>query len=123
MMKQRILALIIGFILSLIVGTILANAQDAATGKDCIKGHATTKDFYDNLRLLPAKIISRDLSSDLIYWRFEDKSMIHLGSLKLISEGSYEPNYFASNDHFVLLFCFKHLVAWQILKFNPRKIK
>jgi hypothetical protein len=124
-MKQRLLALIIGFILSLVVGTIMANAQDkqAETGKDCIDAHPTKKDLYDSLRILPAKIISRDQTNNLLYWKFEDKATLHLGSFKLIPEGEYSPNYFAGNDVYIILFCQSHLVAWQILKFNPRKIK
>jgi hypothetical protein len=97
----------------------MANAQE--TGKDCLKGHATTKDLYDSLRILPAKIISRDLTANLLYWRFEDKTTIHLGSLKLIPEGNYSPNYFAGNDYYLMLFCNSHLILWQILKFDPKK--
>ena len=123
-MKQRLLALIIGFILSLIVGTIIANAQDkqAETGKDCIKGHATIKEFYDALRILPAKVTSVDHEHKLVYFKFEEKSQIHLGSFRMIPEGSYEPNFYANTDQtFVFLWCSTHYALWQVVKFSPKK--
>jgi hypothetical protein len=114
-MKQRLLALIIGFILSLIVGTILANAQDA--GKDCLKGHATEWEAYEARSFFPAKISAINWETKTLYFLFKDRSGYKVGSFQVISEGSYEPNYFTDFDStFWFVYCRDHKVLWQIVR-------
>lgn len=107
--------------MGLFTSTFYAQDKQAETGKDCLNGHETRKDLFDNLRLLPAKVISYDIENKLVFWKFEDKTTIHLGSLKAVSEGNYEPNFYANTDQvYMMLWCSRHLILWQVVKYNPK---
>lgn len=105
-------------LLLILILSISAFAQDS----ECLSKHDSPKEFYDSMRILPAKIISIDRENNLLFWRFEDRKAIYLGSFKLIKEGKYEPNFYADNDSlFVFMWCQKHLVVWQIVKVEKKK--
>ena len=109
----------ITFIATFAVGYLIAQTptKTVETGKDCLADHATLWDFYNSIRMFPAKILTTDRESKLIYYRFEERKQIVLGSVFAIPEGQYSKDF--NNDYdsrFVFTVCSKHLIAWQIEK-------
>lgn len=95
----------------------------AETGADCLKAHGTNWDFYNSIRFVPfIKVLTTDREMNLIYFRYEDKKLVFLGSLKMIPEGTYPANFEVNLDQmYVFIFCEKHLVLWKVEKFVETK--
>ena len=96
-------------------------AQQAQTGKDCLKDHPTVWDFYNSIRMLPfVKIVSADKETQILSYRFEERTQIVLGTLHLVRDGIYEKDFADDQDsYFRLYFCEKHQIAWIIERMKP----
>lgn len=95
------------------------------TWKECYKSHPTEWDFWQSQRVVPyLKIITIDREAKLVYFKFEERKQVMLGSLKLIPDGVYYPNFESNfNDYFLFVYCQKHLVLLRIEKMEKREIR
>lgn len=119
-MKKIFLFVLILFCLAI---NFPAQTKVAETGSDCLRDHETVWDFFMAQRIAPMiRIITVDRETNLLYYRFEEKKQIMLGSLKLVKEGHYEKNFYADSEgYYRIIFCFKHMVVWIIEKIERKK--
>jgi hypothetical protein len=106
-----------------IILTILLFAAIHFAQDDCIQSHKSTKEFYDSLGLLPVKISSVNKETNAVYWKFEDRFQVILGSFKLIPTGNYDRNFEADNATYIALYCKTHLDLFQLVRFDTKKKK
>jgi len=93
--------------LLLLFGALSFAGQEAA--KDCNNDHGTDYEFYSNVRFLPITILSVDKDKQILYWKFESKKELILGSVSLTPKGKYDD--LTKKTKYGLFYCQKHQLA------------
>jgi len=87
----------------------LIQAAGQAATKDCNNDHQTDYDYYNNIRFLPVTILSVDKDKQILYWKFESKKELLLGSIALTPKGKYDD--LTKEANYGLFYCQKHQLA------------
>lgn len=72
--------------------------------------HQTPGDFWDSVRLKPVTVT--EIRGDTVYWKFEDKSQVILGSFQ-IEERTMLPKDFQEGKKYLVIYCDTHKVAYE----------
>lgn len=110
-MKVKTWQILLSLILSVLVPVaFVASTMARNTQTPHSIQHATPGDFWDSLRMKPVKVT--EVQGKTVYWTFQDKSRIELGSFET-DERTALPKDFKEGKVYLVIYCESHKVAYE----------